>query len=451
MALLTTYQPFYNTNTLQKSPMGREPQRINMEDYFVPGFKTKPAVHIGSQSMRLYRGDKLEQAIEGMHLAAATEGDVAVIRDVNPLYIDYWKKLMGNVKVINLKNGSQREYLSNRILRDPEIIKTIQKEMHPDSSLMVYFPTKLEKQVADKLGVKLHGMPSVSSTFGTKTGIRLLANEAGIPMPEGFVCVNTVSVKKAMATLFEKYDSVIVKHKLSSAGRWMKRIFKGDKVNVRSLLNDLSSGKFVEGKDAFVVEAWIKSKASLCAQIEILENADPMVSAAWQQVIDSDGITYKGAIPLSLSPKAMKSFVTELTKLAWALKNKGAIGSYGPDFLVASEESIYPTDEVMLLELNARVPVTAFSLEIIKHIKGTIGSGFLTKNVKLNKSITFSELKDRLVREKLLITQKGAESGIVPYNIKLLNWNSLYYVSMADNWEEAYSISERVNKILDAK
>jgi len=423
---------------------------IEMEAYFSPGFKTKPAVHVGSQSLRMYLGDKLEQAIEGMHLAGASEGDVAIVRDMDPLYIEYWKKLMGDVHVINLKKANQKEYLSNVILRNPDIIKEIQENMHPNASLMVYLPTHLETKVAKKIGISLHGAPSVSTIFGTKTGIRELAQEENIPMAEGYICTNSREVKKAMKGLFETYDAIIIKHTLSSAGRWMKKIKKGDKVNVTLLLNEVSGGEFVAGRDHFVVEAWIKSKASLCAQIEIREGEDPVIAAAWQQMIDTDGITYMGAIPLTLSPRVMKSFLKEVNKLAWGLKRRGAVGSYGPDFLITSkEDDQYPENTTLLLELNARVPVTAFSLEVIKQVKGKIGSGFLTQNIKLKKKMTFSDIKEILERENLLITSKGAQSGIVPYNIKLLDWNTLYYVVMADTWKEASSIAERARQLFE--
>jgi hypothetical protein len=421
---------------------------IFMEDYFAPGFKTKPAVHIGSQSMRLYHGDKSEQAIEGIHIAAASEGDIVVARNIDPEYIQYWKYLMGDVNFVNIVTSDMKSYLSDILLNSPQLINEIQNKMDSNSSMMVYFPTEIEEKLAHQIGIKLHGSSIVSTKYGTKTGIRELAKEYKIPMPDGYVCKDKRSVELSFEHLFQDYQTLIIKHALSSAGRWMKKVQKSEITNIDAILNEICGGKYVEGRDEFVVEAWIENKSSLCAQIEIHEGQDPIVAAAWQQVIDVDGITYMGAAPLMLSSKALKSFVKEVTKLAWALKESGAVGSYGPDFIITSDQSVgYCEDTALLLELNARVPVTAFSMEIIKQVKGTVGTGFLTQNIKLPNSSNFSEVREVLNREGLLIKEKGSSVGVVPYNVGMLEWNSLYYVAVADTWEQAKQISTKVNNL----
>lgn len=430
-----------NWNRLKQSSISNNDLLVCMEDYFDPGFRTKPAVHVGSQSMRFYKGDEMEQAVESIHIAAATEGDVVVVRNIDQAYVKYWRDLMGDVKFINVSTSDTKIYLSSLLLKNRHIVNQIKEIMHPNSSLMVYLPTKLEEKLANVLGIKLHGNVFVSSVYGTKTGIRALATKYNIPMPEGFVCKDEISLKKAIDLLFQKYDSIIVKHALSSSGKWMKKINKNSEFDVNHLVNELSGGVYKKGEDEFIVEAWVKNKSSLCAHIEIVENNVPVVSASWKQVIDSDGVTYVGAAPLDLSKKAMKSLIDIANKLAIALKENGAIGSYGPDFLVTEN------DEILLLELNARVPVTAFSLEIIKHVKGNIGSNFMTRNIKLNKSITFSRLKEILLKENLLIEERGQKSGIVPYNPGLLKWKNFYFVAMSENWQDIDRLIKKVQQL----
>ena len=80
-----------------------ELQPIEMEDDFAPGLKTRPAVHVGSQTMPLFRGDPKEQAWEGLLLAAAFDRDVAVVRDIDPDYLAYWTTLAGPTRVVTLE------------------------------------------------------------------------------------------------------------------------------------------------------------------------------------------------------------------------------------------------------------------------------------------------------------------------------------------------------------
>jgi hypothetical protein len=314
---------------------------------------------------------------------------------------------------------------------------------------MVYFATELEDELANKIGIKLHGTPGISQRFGTKTGIRILAQEEGLSMPEGFVCSDKKSVADGVHNLFEKYSQIIIKHDLSSAGRWMKKISKEDDIDLEKILNEICGGEFIEGRDLVVVEAWVENKASLCAHIEILEGRKPIISAAWQQIIDEDGVTYIGAGPLFLSEVAMNAFQIEVMKLANALKKHGAVGSFAPDFIITSDnQSQYKVDTPLLIELNARVPFTAFPLEIIKNVKGEIGTGFLSLSMHLPRKIDFKELKDILVANDLLITQRNTgKAGVVPFNIGQLAWQKINFAFMADDWEKVLEIKEKISEI----
>src|SRR3989338_4890170 len=94
---------------------------ILMEQYFNPGFKSTPAVHIGSQTVPFFRGIPEEQAYEGYFLAAASKSDVAVVRNFDDGYIRYWKKLMGDPYIINLKDTTPGEFLTQEILDNQTI------------------------------------------------------------------------------------------------------------------------------------------------------------------------------------------------------------------------------------------------------------------------------------------------------------------------------------------
>lgn len=420
----------------------------NMEEHFLPGFKTKPAVHVGSQTMRLYNRDPMEQAYEGLHLAAANDKDVVLVRNIDPEYLKYWNSLMGQTNVINITGVDQGEYLSRIILDSPDIISKIKKNMDLSSKLMVYLPTLLEQQLAEVLGIPLHGSPNVTDMYGTKSGIRALAKEAGISMPPGYVCRTYMDVKKAIHDLSEKFELIVIKHDLSSAGRWSKKLNTKKQYDLHECLDEISGGKFIEGKDIVVVEAWLKNRGALCAHIEIDKGMNPVVCAAWRQIMADDGITYIGAAPLSLSEKTMESFKVTLSSLAKTLKKNGAVGSFGPDFLIVPEDEGTSSEICELIELNARVPVTSFPLEIIKQIKGEIGTGFYVADIKLNKTSSFRDIREVLEREHLLITEKDVKAhGVVPYNIGLLPWGHLYIVVIASEWDEVVPIVEKIKTI----
>lgn len=430
--------------------MVKEP--IFMEDHFIPGFKTKPAVNVGSQTLPLFHGNVQEQAWEGCYLAAASKNDIAIVRNFDQSYLNYWKSLMDDPYIINLKTKKDLgKYLTEVILDNSDITFEIKDKMKPDSKLMVFLPTLLEQKLAERLEIPLHGSPQIHELYGTKSGIRILCNKVGIPMAPGFICSTLAEVEEATAILSRSFENIVVKHDLSISGYFSKRLKTNNISNVKIHLDEISGGKFIKGKDIAVVEGWLKSKVSLCAHIEILKGQEPIICGGWQQIIDADGISYIGAGPLMLSKKALKSFKIQVNKIASILKKEGAVGSYAPDFLIVDEgEKDLEPDTCVLVELNARVPYTAFPLEIIKQIKGKIGNGFLAKHIKLSAKSSFKEIKEALERGKLLISRRdGNAKGVVPYNLGLLPWNLFDVVVMANSWEETLEILKKINKLFN--
>lgn len=415
---------------------------ILLEDFFNPGFKTKPAVHIGSQTLPLFQGNVKEQAWEGCSLAAASKNDIAVVRNLDPSYLQYWKALMDDPYIVNIKEKKDLgKYLTKVILQTPNIIQLIKQNMDPSSKLMVFLPTLLEQKLAKRLGIPLHGLPEIHKLYGTKSGIRRLSKQAKIPMAPGFICSTFAEIEEAATSLSRSFETIVIKNDISLSGYFSKRIKTKEISNITKHLDKITGGKFIQGENIVVLEGWLKNKASLCVHIELLDEQEPIICAAWQQIIGSDGISYMGAGPLRLSSKAIHSLNTEVGKLANFLKEKGAVGSYGPDFMVVD-------DSCILIELNTRVPYTAFPLEIIKQIKGKIGNGFLAKHIKLSKKTSFSEIKELLRKEKLLITERSSDAkGAVPYNIGLLPWNLFDIVIMADNWEETLQITNKIDNL----
>lgn len=426
---------------------------ISMEQYFTPGFKKTPAVHIGSQTVSFFRGIAQEQAFEGYYLAAASEHDLAVVRNFDDAYIQYWKKLVGNHHIINLTDTNAGEFLTQVILDSPKIIEEIKRHMNPRSRLHVFSPTLLELQLAQKLGIPLHGDPVFSERYGTKSGIRLLAEEYKITMAPGFVCKNVQDVENAINILKNSFSDVVIKYDYSLGGYFNKRVHIGEKVTIKKLIDEISKEMFDQNKNTVVIEGWIQCKATPCAQIEIFEGQDPIIAAGWQQIVDVDGVSRIGAGPLTISEPAMNSFLAVVNNLTVALKEKGAIGSYGPDFLITDDsETHFQPNTAVLIELNARIPMTAIALEIVRQVRGKIGTGFWALHMKLESPSSFSEIEEKLDQAGILIRQKNSRAkGVVPFNVGQLPWKLVDLVAMSDTWEETQAVMRKAQSVLYTK
>lgn len=426
---------------------------IIMEKYFNPGFKINPVVLIGSQTIKLFHQNPEEQAWEGFVLSGASNGDVVVVRNFDNEYIKYWYSLIPKVKIINLRKTDKGKYLTEIILENRSILNEIKRVIDKESTLIVFLPTFLEEKLSKKLGIPIHGSSKVNDMYGTKSGIRKLAQEANILMSPGYICKTYKEFSEAIHELGKKFEFVVAKHDLSLSGYFTKKIATKAPTNLDRTLDKIAGRKFTKGKDIVVVEGWIKSKVSLCAHIEIQKYKNPIICAAWQQIIDKDGISYMGAGPLMLSKKALDSFIGQVWKLAFALKEKGVTGSFGPDFLITGDnETNLEHDTSVLLELNARAPYTAYPLQLIKNIKGNIGNGFYTKHIKLKHRLSFGEIRKILETNNLLITRKSKKaSGVIPHNIGLLPWKLFDIIAIGNSWEETVNIMEKIDLIFDQK
>ena len=105
---------------------------------------------------------------------------------------------------------------------------------------------------------------------------------------------------------------------------------------------------------------------------------------------------------------------------------QGGQGSFGPDFMIGKDNKIY------FNELNARIPSTAFPLQITKQIVGHIPKGFLATSVKIKKGTKFKDLKLKLEKNNLLYPNKD-NHGVIPYHVGQLEWGNFYFVITSDS------------------
>ena len=416
-----------------------------MKQYFDPGFKRDSLILVGSQSLDIWKNIPQEQAMEGFYLAAAFGNNMAVVRNIDPEYIEYWKALTEHPKIINVPNINPGEFLSQVIIDHPEIQETIKQNALPNSYIMVFLITEHEEKMSEVLHIPLHGSRLISNAYGTKSGIRKLIQGSTIHMPPGFVCVNVDQMCEAVLELQKNFQFIVIKHDLSVSGYLTKKIDVTQMHTIKKSLQEIFESYFHSQTGNYVVEGWVQSNTSLCGHIEILDNHKPILCAGWQQLIAHDGISYIGSRSLQLSAKAFGSFYEQLETLANLLAENGAVGSFGPDFIVADD-----TDTALLIELNARVPYTAFPIELIKHIRGGLGEGFASTHVKTGKELSWKEIMTALSDKKLLITARDTNAvGVVPFNVGMLPWKTFDIAVMADTFEQTKKILDTVQTLFE--
>lgn len=424
-----------------------------MEEYFKPGYKSKQLLLVGSQTIDIWDNIVFEQMQEGFFLAGLNNTNIAVVRDIDPNYISYIHSLIPSGKIINLSGVTKRAFLSTTILHNPWALHLIKQTIDSNVRLLPFAFTKHEEALAKALNINIYGSAKHNNRYGTKSGIRLLAKKAQIPTPTGYVCSTMKQIKEAIKSLTSQFDYIVIKHDVSVNG-YLSKKFQTIRIhNAEQLVVSVLNRPFREYKEKIIIEGWLENCISVGTHIEIPPGANPFICAAWQQMIDADGVTYIGARPLSISKNARNSLIRHLKRLAQTLAAQGATGSFGPDFLITSPaETLADPDSAILLELNARTPFTALPLEMLLAVRGKIGSGFCTTHIHLKKHALFSDIYSHLLANRLLITAKNPRAeGVIPFHVGMLPWKSLYIAIAADSWKRTQMILQKVKTIFEAK
>lgn len=425
-------------------------QYIDLEKHFSPGFPKQPLLLFGSQTHEIWHNSAKLQIPEGFFLAGLNKYNTVVVRNIDPNYINYFQTLIGGGNIINLYDVDGGKYLSELVLTTPWTEDLIKQAIDKDYKLLAFRITDQEQAIAKRLHIPFHGGKK-NERYGTKDGIRTLAIQGKIPMPPGYVCTTIKEIKSALKQLSESYDEFVIKHSASVSGYLSKKLTRADIGNLDTVVNKLLNRKYIPKEDIFVVEAWLPKTISVGVHIEIFPDQQSRFCAAWQQIIDTDGVSYIGAGPLHLSSPALQSLQMHVQRLMELLQAKKAYGSFGPDFLITTETDIHiPADTAVLIELNARTPYTAFPLEIIKNVKKNIHSGFMSIQIDMNKSVKFADIYTVLKKHKLLVQEQDEHAiGVVPYNVGMLPWKSFNAVAMGNTFEQTLGVVKKTQTIFN--
>ena len=406
-------------------------------------------VHLGSKTVSIYASSNepadFSFSFEQRHISLSKPGDIVVLRKgkVPWDYIDYHQSLIkGNVNVIEVEEDKKNQNLSlpQLLMKSLGSINKIKKLLDKNAVLMVWDSTKDEQKVANMLEIPLWGSPKINYKYGHKSGARLLAKKCNLNIPFGKSCSTIEMVLKYLKILKDTdIKKVIIKYDESYGGIGHLVIEDLNKNNGRKVKTFLNAVKQNLG-GGWTIEQWVPSKKTIGSHIEININKEICLSYLWQQIIDKDNVSYNGAIPLEISEIHFNQLINHMKIIADFIIKQGGQGSFGPDFMLGKNGQIY------FNELNARIPSTAFPLQITKQIKGYIPKGFLATSIKTDKGIKFKDLRFRLEKNNLLYPSRDND-GLIPYHVGQLEWGNFYFVIISDSQKKSQFYYKKTIKL----
>jgi hypothetical protein len=299
---------------------------------------------------------------------------------IQPNVIDYYLGLLPGVvasharrrlHLVSPHDGGPAP-LSAKLLERPRLLDEIRSLAgDPDRAHVVPFnTTRLERDLALRLGLPMYGADPKFSVLGTKSGGRALFAEAGVPHPEGREGLRSfddiVDAVLELVAARPGIESVVLKHDEGVSGYGnavldVRGLEGAGRARVEQRLSDLrpedshsSPEQFLERlagggiAEEFVVARELRSpsvqmRATPLGNVEQLSTHDQLLGGA-------SGLTFLGSV-FPASDEYARQIAHEALKIGEALARRGVIGRFAVDFLTARTDDGW---KPYAIELNLR-------------------------------------------------------------------------------------------------
>ncbi|MGH2757156.1 MAG: peptide ligase PGM1-related protein [Actinomycetota bacterium] len=258
--------------------------------------------------------------------------------------------------------------LTEKLLENPAAIEEMRAAIgSPDMGYILPFNvTELEKEVAESLGIPVYGPSPALTVWGTKSGARQLARDAGVPVLEGsedlFSVLDVERATQRVRARRPDAHAVVIKlnNGFSGQGNAIVRIDA-----LRSPL-DSSATTFCASEESWpsfttkieaegaIVEEMVKDAAmtSPSVQVGIAPDGSVEIFSTHDQILGGpDDQVYLGCrFPARAEYRSL--ITRHAAAIGRALADRGVIGAFGIDFVVVPKADRH---DVYLSEINLRL------------------------------------------------------------------------------------------------
>ncbi|HYP22947.1 MAG TPA: peptide ligase PGM1-related protein [Actinomycetota bacterium] len=254
--------------------------------------------------------------------------------------------------------------LTGKLLEDPGAVARLRSLAEGESCLLTFNVTSLEARLADEVDAPLYGCPPDLVGLGSKSGSRRVAREAGVAVPPGAEDVHSPhEVEKALNELKLRSPaarSAVVKLNDGFSGQGNAIVDLGGDAPLEErptvfCAQEESWPSFTEKlrEQGGVVEELMKvpGMASPSVQMRIAPDGSFEVVSTHDQILGGpDDQVYLGC-RFPADPRYRSAIADAGRRVARVLAERGVIGSFGIDFVIAPGEEAEP----FLTEINLRM------------------------------------------------------------------------------------------------
>jgi hypothetical protein len=250
-------------------------------------------------------------------------------------------------------------------------------------------------------GMKLGVAPAaVAKRCNSKVVAKRFCLDSGTPTPEGAICGSAEEAERTAASLFRRFDTVVLKDSWGSSGKGITLLESPDRL--RRLLRGVGAWPAT----GVVVEGWYPHLRSENCQYLLLPSGRVRYLGRTRQLLEKQ--KYRGNVIAAdwREPPAPAVHDGQLALLRYLLQ-LGYFGFVGIDTLETPDGAVFP-----IIEVNARLNLSTFALALLERT-GHAGAASMTlDSVRTDKRLDGPAEIERLAGE--LVKDGCGCAGVVP-------------------------------------
>ncbi|ACZ84265.1 peptide ligase PGM1-related protein [Streptosporangium roseum] len=362
--------------------------------------------------------------------------------------------------------------LTMSLLHRPDVIARIRAALGRTAGawMVPFVVSEAEERLAEILGLPIYGPATSLAHLGSKSGGRMIAEEAGVPMARGFADLRSLTEVEHAARALSPRSKLMVKLNNSYSGLGNAVVIKDERpltaCHTSFSAADENWTTFAEkiAERGAVIEEFIEDRPlhSPSALARITPGGAYDVVATHEQLLGGpNGDLYQGcAFPARPEYRAQVGECAE--RIARVLAGRGVVGLFGMDFFAVKTDAGY---RALLCEINLRIGGTThpFGAALLTTGAsydpgtGTLVHGGRSKYYVATDNCTAACLRGRTPAEVVkLIDDRGlgfdreARTGNVLHLLGAVpEYGKLGFTSIGDSAEEAAELHRRTLRALN--
>ncbi|MFI7056024.1 peptide ligase PGM1-related protein [Streptosporangium canum] len=397
---------------------------------------------------------------------------------VDPAIVDYYLGFLDDpdeartrLQMISL-DDPRTGPLTVSLLRRPDVVARIRAALGRTAGawMVPFVVSEAEERLAGILGLPIYGPATSLAHLGSKSGGRMIAEEAGVPMARGFADLRSLTEVEHAARALSPRSKLMVKLNNSYSGLGNAVVIKDERpltaCHTSFSAADENWTTFAEkiAERGAVIEEFIEDRPlySPSALARITPGGAYDVVATHEQLLGGpNGDLYQGcAFPARPEYRAQVGECAE--RIARVLAGRGVVGLFGMDFFAVKTDAGY---RALLCEINLRIGGTThpFGAALLTTGAsydpgtGTLVHGGRSKYYVATDNCTAACLRGRTPAEVVeLIGDRGlgfdreARTGNVLHLLGAVpEYGKLGFTSIGDSAEEAAELHQRTLRALN--